>query len=256
MIAELHALASAPNPDTRIRILVADAVAMSCQLLAEALQRNKRYEAFVATSASDVMPLLNRHRYDVVLVSTSLLSDPMDVFRLVREIKGTHPEISTVMLLDAPQREWIVEAFRAGALGVFCRADSFQALCKCIHCVHEGQVWANSAELQFVLEALLQPLPVETGGLPDSRPLSKREAEIAHLVADGLSNRQISERLDLSEHTVKNYLFRIFEKLGVATRVELALYFLKRGRGRVEKILAATSATGTEPGKARRRASR
>jgi DNA-binding NarL/FixJ family response regulator len=96
--------------------------------------------------------------------------------------------------------------------------------------VHEGQVWASSTELQFVLEALVDPLPIETRNLPSSRPLSKREEEIAHMVAEGFSNRQISERLDLSEHTIKNYLFRVFEKLGVSTRVELTLYALKRGK--------------------------
>jgi DNA-binding NarL/FixJ family response regulator len=126
------------------------------------------------------------------------------------------------------ERNTVVEAFRAGAHGVFCRADSFQALCKCIYCVHQGQVWASSTELQFVVDALVEPVPMETRTLVDSRPLSKREEEIARLVAEGLSNRQISQRLTLSEHTVKNYLFRVFEKIGVSTRVELALYALNR----------------------------
>jgi DNA-binding NarL/FixJ family response regulator len=135
-----------------------------------------------------------------------------------------------VVLLDALERNLVVEAFRCGARGVFCRSGSFQALCKCILCVHEGQVWASSAELRFVVEALVDPVPIETRGWPNSRPLSKREEEIAHMVAEGFSNRQISERLVLSEHTIKNYLFRVFEKLGVSTRVELTLYALKRGR--------------------------
>jgi DNA-binding NarL/FixJ family response regulator len=65
--------------------------------------------------------------------------------------------------------------------------------------------------------------------LSNGRGLSKREEEIARLVAEGMSNRQISQQLTLSEHTIKNYLFRIFEKLGVSTRVELALYALNRG---------------------------
>jgi len=96
--------------------------------------------------------------------------------------------------------------------------------------VHQGQVWASSEELLFLLEALVEPAPIATRDLPGSRTLSKREEEIARLVAEGFSNRQISERLDLSEHTIKNYLFRVFEKLGVSTRVELTLYALKRGR--------------------------
>jgi DNA-binding NarL/FixJ family response regulator len=227
---------------------------MSCQLLADALERSKHYEAVASVSAADVLPHLSRRAFDVVLLSATLLPETVEVFALAGQIKATHPDINTVVLLDNPQRDLIVAAFRSGALGVFCRSDSFQALCKCIQCVHEGQVWANSAELDFVLEALLQPVPMEARATSDARPLSKREAEIARLVADGLSNRQISERLRLSEHTVKNYLFRIFEKLGVATRVELALYFLKRGQN--AQAYSSTSAPRAKGAEARKKLSR
>jgi DNA-binding NarL/FixJ family response regulator len=105
-----------------------------------------------------------------------------------------------------------------------------EALYKCIARVAEGQVWASSPQLDFLLEALVEPLSIENGSESSSRPLSKREEEIARLVAEGCSNRQISEKLKLSEHTIKNYLFRVFEKLGVSTRVELTLYALNRGR--------------------------
>jgi DNA-binding NarL/FixJ family response regulator len=94
--------------------------------------------------------------------------------------------------------------------------------------VYEGQVWANSAQLRFVADALAAPPSLQNRAFSGGRPLSNRETEIAHLVAEGLSNRQISNRLQLSEHTIKNYLFRVFEKLGVQTRVELALYALDR----------------------------
>ena len=60
--------------------------------------------------------------------------------------------------------------------------------------------------------------------------LSKREEEVARLVTSGLSNREISRKLGLSQHTVKNYLFRVFEKLGFSTRIELVLYMLSQGR--------------------------
>ena len=203
---------------------------MSCHLLVDALRSIKRYEPVAATTAEEVVLALDVARFDVLLISTSFSRDPLEGLRFVSEVRDLHRELSIVVLLDTFDRNLVVEAFRRGAHGVFSRSDSFQALCKCILCVHEGQVWANSVELGFVLEALINPLPIETSGLPSSRPLSKREEEIAHMVAEGFSNRQISERMDLSEHTIKNYLFRVFEKLGVSTRVELTLYALKRGK--------------------------
>jgi two-component system nitrate/nitrite response regulator NarL len=223
-------LESVSNSGLRTRILVADAVAMSCQLLVDALLRSKRFDAVAATTPEEVVLALDRDRFDVVLISTSFSPEPLDGLRFVSEIRDLYRDVSIVVLLDTVERNLVVEAFRCGAHGVFSRSDSFQSLCKCILCVQEGQVWASSAELQFVLEALINPIPIETRALPNSRPLSKREDEIAHMVAEGFSNREISERLELSEHTIKNYLFRVFEKLGVSTRVELTLYALKRGK--------------------------
>jgi DNA-binding NarL/FixJ family response regulator len=240
-------LESIANSDLRIRVLVADSVAMSRQLLADALLRSKGFDAVAAATPEEVIQTLDRTQFDVVLISTSFSQDAREGLCFVGEVRNLHRELSIVVLLDTLERNLVVEAFRCGARGVFSRSDSFQALCKCILCVQEGQVWASSAELQFVLEALVEPLPIETRGLPNSRPLSKREEEIAHMVAEGLSNRQISERLLLSEHTIKNYLFRIFEKLGVSTRVELTLYALKRGKIPRTRPRAANTPLKPEP---------
>ena len=212
-------------------MLVADKVAMRCHLLADALQRSGRYLA-AAIHPRTILPMLEKSpldagRYDAVLVSLGFSEEPLDSAQFVRQIHELHPRLSIIVLLDASDRAIVVEAFRAGARGVFSRSDSFEALCKCIRCVHEGQVWASSEELQFILDAIVEHGPAVTL-LPGSRPLSKREEEITYLVAEGCSNRQISERLGLSEHTIKNYLFRVFEKLGVSTRVGLALYALKQ----------------------------
>jgi DNA-binding NarL/FixJ family response regulator len=223
-------LESVLNSDSRTRVLVADAVGMSCQLLVDALVRSKGYEAVAASTHEKIFQELEGGNFDVVLISPSFAAEPIDGMVLVREVQNLHRDLNIVVLLDALEKNLVVEAFRSGAHGVFCRSDSFQALCKCILCVHQGQVWASSAELQYVLEALVDPGPIETSNLPSSRPLSKREEEIARMVAEGFSNRQISERLALSEHTIKNYLFRVFEKIGVSTRVELTLYALKRGK--------------------------
>ena len=200
---------------------------MSCRLLADALQRSKRFQAVVAVTPNDLLQALADSRFQVALIS-SMADEQLAASGLLRQVREHHGDVKIIVLFDALERNSVVEAFRAGAHGVFCRADSFQSLCKCIHCVHQGQVWASSTELQFLVDALVEPVAMETRSLVGSRPLSKREEEIARLVAEGLSNRQISQRLTLSEHTVKNYLFRVFEKIGVSTRVELALYALNR----------------------------
>ncbi len=130
-----------------------------------------------------------------------------------------------IVLLDASERATVIEAFRAGAQGVFCRTEPFRLLAKCIQCVHAGQVWASSTQLQYVLEALNKPTLANfhrNGG----SLLSAREMDVVRCVAEGLTNREVAQRLSLTEHTIKNYLFRIFDKLGVSSRVEVVLYAL------------------------------
>jgi len=94
--------------------------------------------------------------------------------------------------------------------------------------VHKGQVWANSHQLHLILEALVSASPLRLKGLDRPSPLAKREEEVADLVTAGLSNREVAEKLSISEHTVSNYLFKMYEKLGISSRVELVLYTLAR----------------------------
>ncbi len=202
---------------------------MSGQLLAEGLCGTGQFGAAAASTSEQAYELMASGRFDALLVTPNFSGNHASGLRFVREAHGLHPELGIVVLLDALERPAVVEAFRAGARGILTRSDSLGTLCKCLARVHEGQVWAGAHELVYLLEALAEPLPMENRGVPSARQLSRREQEIAQLVAEGCSNRQISERLKLSEHTIKNYLFRVFEKLGVSTRVELTLYTLNGG---------------------------
>ncbi len=128
------------------------------------------------------------------------------------------------MLLQNSKPERVVNAFRDGARGIFYRSHSLKSLSKCIQTVHKGQIWASNEDLEHLIKALshLRPLHLSNShGLP---LLTRREEDVVRLVADGLKNREIAERLKVKEHSIRNYIYRIFEKLGVSTRVELILY--------------------------------
>jgi DNA-binding CsgD family transcriptional regulator len=112
--------------------------------------------------------------------------------------------------------------------GVFSRQESLDQLCKCIRCVHHGQIWATSREMSLALDALASAPVLQAVDRNGLNLLSKRETEIVQSVAEGLTNREIAERLGLSRHTIKNSLFRIFDKLGVSSRLELLLMTLSR----------------------------
>jgi DNA-binding NarL/FixJ family response regulator len=130
--------------------------------------------------------------------------------------------------LHSSKRELVVDAFRAGARGIFSRQGSIEMLMKAVRCVHEGQIWANSWEMGLAVEALANSRkvrPVNGNGLSQ---LSPREMQVVQCLAEGLTNREIAERLQLSQHTIKNYLFRVFDKLGVSSRVELLFMTLSQ----------------------------
>jgi DNA-binding NarL/FixJ family response regulator len=101
-------------------------------------------------------------------------------------------------------------------------------LSKCVARVHAGQIWASSAELQQLVEAFRASAPIKITDAKGENLLSKQEAKIVRLVADGRTNREIASHLELSEHTVKNYLFKIFDKLGISNRVELVRYAMSQ----------------------------
>jgi len=197
---------------------------MSTQLLVGGLGRDPQFHMIeCAANGPAILHLLKREKPQVAVVSAKLGED--HGFELVREIRSQSPATRVIVLLDASERASVIEAFRAGAQGVFCRTEPFRLLAKCIQCVHQGQVWASSSELHFVLEALSKPafVNLQTNG---GSLLSAREIDVVRCVAEGLTNREIAHRLKLTEHTVKNYLFRIFDKLGVSSRVEVVLYAL------------------------------
>jgi DNA-binding NarL/FixJ family response regulator len=162
---------------------------------------------------------------------------------VVRRLHLAHSEVAKVILLDTYDRDIVVNAFRSGARGLFCFSQHpFRLLCKCIQSVHRGQVWANSEQMHYVIESLSQVPSLHMVNSRGMRLLTPREEQVVALLADGLSNREVAQELSLSEHTIKKYLFRIFDKLGISSRVELVLYALSHGNSRQAEWVAGANA--------------
>jgi len=231
-----HAI-SLPEVSEVIRVLTVDSNRMNSQLLATALERDKRFRVMDALpDARGIVAAVAKEKPGVVIISAEIEGNCRKGFEVAREVNTLRSGTRVVMLLDSSERLQVVEAFRAGARGVFSRNESLKSLAKCILCVNQGQVWANSKELRFLLEALGEALPLRVIDARGAELLSRREQEVVRCVAEGLSNREIAQRLGLTEHTVKNYLFRIFDKLGVSKRVEVVLYAYSLGT--VPEVLA------------------
>jgi DNA-binding NarL/FixJ family response regulator len=223
-----------------VRIFIADESRMNCQLMSAALHRSgDRFKVVeCAVDSSSIRSYLETNDVDIALICAHLKDGQDAGFSVTREIRATHHKTDVIMLLASHNQDSVVEAFQAGASGVLSRDESFEVLCKCIRVVRQGHVWANSKELRSVLRALIRSRPAQPASSKIAKPsstLTQREKGVVHLVAEGLTNRDISRHLNLSEHTVRNYLFHIYNKLGTSNRLELALYAIHNRKGDSEE---------------------
>jgi DNA-binding NarL/FixJ family response regulator len=199
---------------------------MNSQLVVGALRRcHSNFEVRALSSNSSIaVQELEEYQPDVAVISAQLEDGPLTGFKVLHQLRASESKTPAVMLLDSTDRELVVDAFRAGARGVFCREYSFKALPKCIRRVHEGQVWVSNVELEFLLDLVINLRPLKARNSGGMALLTPREKDVVRLAAEGMRNQEIAMKLNVSEHTVRNYMFRIFDKLGISSRVELVLY--------------------------------
>ncbi len=209
--------------DKTIRIVIADSNQMSCRLLSDALAKQPGISVLAAVVDSESMLRSSQAlKPDAVLMSATLPDGPFHAGAMSR---APTPQCPWILLLDRTEAQLVVSAFRAGAKGVFSRTQAdVSLLAKCIRKVVEGEIWVDNKQMLYLLEAVTRQECGPTAPASAHGQLTPREESVVRLVLQGMVNREIADALHLSEHTIKNYLFRIFDKLGVSNRVELALY--------------------------------
>ena len=219
-----------PSADSRTSVLITEASKMYCDLLSMAFLGvpDRFHVVATAFTTADILAHMREHRPSVAIISDNLADGPLSGLRILPEVRKANPETRILLAMSSSDRELVIEAFRFGADGVFCRNSPFDMLCKSVDALAKGQIWANSKELRYVMEEFMRaPKQRKVDPTVENR-MTKREGDVVRLAVEGLSNREIARELGLTEHTVKNYLFRVFEKLGVSNRVELVLSCLRQ----------------------------
>jgi DNA-binding NarL/FixJ family response regulator len=233
----------AATPSSVITVLIADSNRMQAQLLISALRRRSEFR--ISTCPVDVGSIVHAVAPApprVLVLSLNHSVDTSAQMAAMRTVHLSHPAISKVLLVESYDRELVVSAFRSGAHGIFCISDThFRLLCKCIQRVAEGQIWANTEQMTFLVDLISGVPSLRVLNSRGRQMLTPREEQVVALVAEGLSNRDTARELNLSEHTVKKYLFRIFDKLGISSRVELVLYAVNHGAPLQAEWLAGMS---------------
>jgi DNA-binding NarL/FixJ family response regulator len=176
------------------------------------------------TDGEQALAAVRAHRPDVLVLDLRL--PRKDGLGVLREMAGDKLATRVVVLTAMLDEDQLLEAVRLGASGVILKEMSPDLLVKCVQKVHAGGQWL---ELNSVFRALDKAIRREAGTREVAAVLTPRELDVVGLVVKGARNKEIAEKLFISEGTVKIHLHNIYERLGVAGRVEVILYAQKRG---------------------------
>ena len=206
----------------KIRVLVADYSRIHTQLMSDALERDPNLQVVHWDgNRSTLVSVAVAQAVNVIAISSALNGQLNDSLGLIRQLRAAAPGAKVVVLLDSHNKDDVINVFRAGARGIFSRDGSVEMLRKCMSRVHQGEIWADTWGVSLAIDALAAAPVLRTVAKNGVSLLSKRELEVVKCLVQGMTNRQIADQMGLSQHTIKNYLFRVFDKLGVSSRTEL-----------------------------------
>lgn len=150
-------------------------------------------------------------------------------FRLLAELGKLPTPVPTLVLAEAVDQSSILEAFYLGAFGIVLKGSPRDVLLKSICSVLEGQYWLDSATVPIVIQALRKSPSPQTGSNARDFGLTPQQLKIVGRVANGSSNKEVGQEFSISERTVKHHLTNVFNKLGISSRLELAVFAFDHG---------------------------
>jgi len=221
---------SAPTKP-KIRIVVADDHPIFRDGLCKLLALEEDFEVVAqAQDGRQVLDVLQQFDPDILLLDLKMPG--LDGLATLQRLQQSKNKTRVIVLTASDDKNEFVQAMKLGTSGIVLKQTATELLIKSIRKVHAGEIWLDSHTTAAVIRQFVandespMPPPMQTSA-PRERersPLSQREREIVALVAQGFKNKEMAEKMFISEQTVKNHLHNIFDKLGVSDRLELALY--------------------------------
>jgi DNA-binding NarL/FixJ family response regulator len=176
----------------------------------------------------EVVNLARELRPDIILLG--LGSPQRSALDVLNALANINPPIRILVLASEAEETSILEAFYRGAHGIVLRGAPREVLLKSIRNVVAGQYWLDGESVPILIEALRKPPASPKGAAPvKDFGLTPHELKIVQKIANASSNKEMGQELSISERTVKHHLTNIFNKLGISSRVELAVFALKNG---------------------------
>jgi two-component system nitrate/nitrite response regulator NarL len=236
-------ISQAPVKPGTIRIILADSQAIYRVGIRKvfALEDDIRVVA-QADTLENLRIAIERYPTDIVLIEGSLLTGTANA---IPELLRGYPEVKLIVQAVASDESHTVDLYRRGVRGIISRSISPDLLVRCVRRIAAGETWIDNQSVNWVIEAYRAQAASLVS--PRTQPrLSPKEMAIITCITQGKRNKEIAFQLGTTEQVIKNYLRKIYDKLGVSDRLELALYCLhnKIIQGDVDEELVAQKVIG------------
>jgi len=207
-----------------IRILIADDHAIFRDGLRRLLEAEPDLRVVgEAADGDEAVNLTRQLKPDVLLLDLAMPRTPG--MEALEELSKSSTPVRTILLTAGVERAQIVEALQLGARGVVMKESATQVLLKAVHAVMKGDYWVGRESVSDLVKTLRELSPSAPAAPHKNKfGLTPREFEVISAIVAGYSNKDIAQKFSISEQTVKHHLTNIFDKLGVSSRLELALF--------------------------------